>query len=411
MLEKQTYSLFELNERIKQSIKISFAEGVWVSAEINELRENTNGICYLELIEKGESDYIIAKQSAIIWASTYRMLKPYFESIAGVSLQNGIKVLVKCNVVFHEVYGMSLYISDIEPSFTVGDLALRRAKIIEQLRVEGILDMNKEQPLCENPQRVAIISSPTAAGYGDFMSQIEKNVFGFRFYTKLFPAVMQGQQVEGSIIEALDKINEHIEKFDVVVIIRGGGATSDLSAFDNYNLAAHIAQFPLPIISGIGHQRDSSIVDLVAFSQENTPTAVAEFLVKTLSNSLSEAEDSFSEIVDESEQLFRQEKLEMDMLSQKLFFNAKNNIALANDFLLVQQLKLKNSAENCLKNATYWLQQKEDFIKWNNPQTIINKGFSLTLKDGKIVRSINQLQKGDLLKTLLSDGEKESIVK
>lgn len=411
MFEKQTYSLLELNEQIKRSIKNAFSGGVWVQAEINELRENANGICYLELTEKGESDYIVAKQSAIIWASTYRKLKPYFESTTGIALQNGIKILVRCSIEFHEVYGMSLYINDIEPSYTVGDLALRRAKIIEQLRSEGILEMNKELILSDVPQRIAIISSPTAAGYGDFRSQIEKNVFGFKFYTKLFPATMQGQQVENSIIGALDKIYEQIDFFDVVVIIRGGGATSDLSAFDNYNLAAHVAQFPLPIISGIGHQRDSSIVDLVAFRQENTPTAVAEFLIKTINESFSEAEFFFNRIVDTIKQRFQNEKINVEMLSQKMFFNAKNGISLANDFLNILQIKIKNSAENNLNNEKHQLKQTEEFIKWNNPQTIINKGFSLTLKDGKIVKSAKQLQKGDLITTLLSDGKKESIVK
>lgn len=411
MFEKQTYSLLELNEKIKQSIKSALTECVWVRAEINELRENANGICYLELIEKGESDYLVAKQSAIIWASTYRMLKPYFESTTGIALQNGIKILVSCKVEFHEVYGMSLYINDIEPSFTVGDLALRRTKIIEQLRSEGILNMNKEQPMSETPQRIAIVSSPTAAGFGDFMAQIENNALGLKFYTKLFPAVMQGQQVEVSIIEALDKIYEHIDFFDVVVIIRGGGATSDLSAFDNYNLAAHIAQFPLPIISGIGHQRDSSIVDLVAFSQENTPTAVAEFLIKKLSESLSEVENSFGKIIDIGKLTLQQEKMSIEMFSQKLFFNAKNILSLENDFLKILQIKIKTSAEKKMDNENHSLKQAEDFIKWNNPENIINKGFSLTLKNGKIVKSATQLKKGDLLTTLLNDGECKSIVK
>ena len=281
----ESYSLSELGKCIKMTLKTAFAEPVWVRAEISEMHENVSGHCYLDLIEKADdTDVLVAKQKATIWAFTYRMLKPYFESETGATLRAGMKVLLLCEVEFHEVYGVSLNVRDIDPAFTVGEMAVRRAEIIRRLTDDGIVDMNKQQPLAPVPQRVAVISSATAAGYGDFCDQLRNNVFGYTFYTKLFPATMQGAQTEQSVVAALDKICDFIDNFDVVVIIRGGGATSDLVAFDNYNLALHCAQFPLPIISGIGHQRDESVVDLVAHTRVKTPTAAAEFLVARIND-------------------------------------------------------------------------------------------------------------------------------
>ena len=258
----------------------NFTAPVWVIGEISEINIHSNGHCYLTLIEKGESeDRIVAQARATIWSYTFRMLRPFFETTTGQQLTDGIKVLLQVSVEFHEMYGFSLNVRNIDPAYTLGDQALKRREIIRRLTDEGVLTMNKELELPLVPQKIAIISSPSAAGYEDFMEQLANNGNGYKFYTKLFPAVMQGNQAEQSIVEALDRIYPYEDFFDVVVIIRGGGSQVDLSCFDNYNIAYHITQFPLPVLTGIGHEKDDSIADLVAHTRLKTPTAVAEFIL------------------------------------------------------------------------------------------------------------------------------------
>lgn len=255
----QDISLHELNSMIRETLNDGFPERYWVSAEISEARENYSGHCYLEFAEKdSRSGQIIAKAKGIIWASTFLMLKPYFEEQTGEMFRAGIKVLVQVSIDFHELYGLTLTVHDIDPSYTLGDIARHRAEILRQLSDEGVIDINKELTWAFPPQRIAVISSRTAAGYGDFTNQLKNNTEGYVFYTVLFQAVMQGNQAESSIIAALEKIYEQADNFDGVVIIRGGGATSELSCFDSYLLALHIAQFPLPILTGIGHDRDET---------------------------------------------------------------------------------------------------------------------------------------------------------
>jgi len=290
-------TLSELSERIQETIKLNFDTPVWIRAEISELRENPNGHCYLEFVEKDtNTDFLLAKSKATIWSSTYRMLKPYFENSTGQMLRAGLNVLVAVTVEFHGVYGFSLNVRDIDPTFTIGEMAARRLKIIRQLEEDGIADMNKQLDFPRRPQRIAIISSPTAAGYGDFIDQLRNEVSNFAFYTRLFPAVMQGEQAENSIISALEKIFNHSELFDVVVIIRGGGATTDLACFDSYELALNCAQFPLPIIAGIGHQRDVSILDMVAHTSVKTPTAAAELLIEYMQQTENEVLNLIADI-------------------------------------------------------------------------------------------------------------------
>ncbi|MFC2086531.1 exodeoxyribonuclease VII large subunit, partial [Bacteroidota bacterium] len=290
-------TLYELNEQIKDVINNSFQETYWIVAEISELRENAySGHCYLELVEKNEkNEKLKAKAKATIWSYTYRMLKPYFETTTGRALSDGLKVMVKVIVDFHEIYSLNLSILDIDPSYTVGDLALKKQEIIKRLEEEGIIDMNKELEISEVPQKIAIISSKTAAGYDDFQNQLSNNEFKYAFYTKLFPAFMQGDKAEESIIQALDKIYNYEDFFDVVIIIRGGGSKLDLSCFDSYWLSYHITQFPIPVITGIGHERDDTIVDTVANTRLKTPTAVAEFLI----NKLYQFEASLMELKDD----------------------------------------------------------------------------------------------------------------
>jgi exodeoxyribonuclease VII large subunit len=271
-------TLFELNQWIKNILCESIPGTVWVVAEISELKENRNGHCYIELVEK-QGNEIVARARATIWSYTYRMLKPYFESITGQSFTCGIKILVNVVVEFHPSYGLSLNIKDIDPAYTMGDMMLQRKEIIERLQSEGIFDMNRELALPTVPQRIAVISSKTAAGYQDFINQLEHNAYGIKFYTKLFEAYMQGAATVPSIIKALERIFRYEDFFDAVAIIRGGGATADLSSFDNYDLAFHVTQFPLPVITGIGHEKDDTIIDLVSHTRLKTPTAVAEFFI------------------------------------------------------------------------------------------------------------------------------------
>ena len=273
-------SLYELNNLVRSRLEHAFPEEYWVQAELSDVRSNATGHCYLELIEKdARGNNLIARARAMIWNQVYRLLKPYFEQETGQAFVSGLKVLVKVTVGFHELYGYSLTILDIDPSYTLGDMARRRREILAKLEEEGVLTLNKELEMPLLPQRIAVISSATAAGYGDFCNQLAGNPYGYVFYPRLFPAMMQGERVEESIIGALNRIYSHAEAWDVVVIIRGGGATSDLSNFDSYLLAANCAQFPLPIITGIGHERDDTVIDAVAHTRVKTPTAAAEYLI------------------------------------------------------------------------------------------------------------------------------------
>ena len=276
----ETLSLYELNALVRQALERQVSATYWVQAELSDVRVNASGHCYVEFVQKSpRGNALVAKARGNIWANVFQMLKPYFEEATGQAFAPGIKVLVCVSVSFHELYGYSLTVHDIDPAYTLGDLAQRRREILRQLEEEGVLTLNKELPMPPLPQRVAVISSPTAAGYGDFRHQLEHNPRGYYFQVELFPAVMQGDAVEETVLDALDRINARLAEFDVVVIIRGGGATSDLSGFDTYMLAAACAQFPLPIITGIGHERDDTVLDSVAHTRVKTPTAAAEHLI------------------------------------------------------------------------------------------------------------------------------------
>lgn len=400
----ESYSLSELGKCIKMTLKTAFSEPVWVRAEISEMHENVSGHCYLDLIEKADdTDVLVAKQKATIWAFTYRMLKPYFESETGATLRAGMKVLLLCEVEFHEVYGVSLNVRDIDPAFTVGEMAVRRAEIIRRLTDDGIVDMNKQQPLAPVPQRVAVISSATAAGYGDFCDQLRNNVFGYTFYTKLFPATMQGAQTEQSVVAALDKICDFIDNFDVVVIIRGGGATSDLVAFDNYNLALHCAQFPLPIISGIGHQRDESVVDLVAHTRVKTPTAAAEFLVARINDFEKNIDEMAQNVAFSAREVVHDELLRLQQRIARL--GVVQRVCVHHDAALQHlTMRLRNAAKMAISSEEKRMALVEKSIEYADPATLLQRGFTLTTKHGKIVKSVCDVAPGDIVTTHLADG-------
>ncbi len=344
MSENQNISLSELNKLVANVLKKQFAQTFRVVAEISQIQENHTGHAYLELIEKETfGDNLTAKARATIWASVNRMLKPYFRSVTGTYLEAGMKVLLVVSIEFHEVYGYSLNIKDIDPTYTLGDMERRRLEIIRRLEEEGVMDMNKTLELTEIPQRIAIISSQTAAGYEDFMRQISDNPAGYIFYTKLFTAVMQGRETSESVVAALDKIAGMEEQFDAVVILRGGGSKTDLQAFDDYWIALNISQFPLPVLTGIGHERDESVADLVAHTSLKTPTAVAEFLIERLS-------DFDSLLSDISEQISRTTK--------DLLFKAKSDLAkLAYQFVPIVKNKI-HTEHRILDNTTHRLETK-----------------------------------------------------
>jgi Exonuclease VII, large subunit len=425
-------SLYELNERIKDTIAVSFSQPLWVKAEISEIRENANGHCYLELIEKDtKSDRITVRNKATIWSFTYRMLKPYFEAATGEQLHAGVKILIACTVEYHELYGLSLNISDIDPTYTLGEVALRRQQIINQLQEEGIADMNKELELTVAPQRIAIISSATAAGYGDFLDQLQGNSFGFQFYPHLFPAIMQGDRSEQSLIEALDSVYQHLDKFDAVVIIRGGGATADLSCFDRYSLAAHTAQFPLPVLTGIGHQRDNTILDMVAYACLKTPTAVAEFLINRMQEAfglLEEQKENLVQFIDEIsekhsnrlKELTRklpqlllgrtiEHKMQLERYKLQLKQASKAIIITQNQKLSGYSRPLSGLANRIIKEQQHQLEQKELQLKYINPLTILEKGYTLTYANGKRVTSSSEVRSGDRITTAFKDGNIESV--
>ena len=306
----ESLSLYELNALVRRSLEQCLPDECWVQAELSDVRTNSTGHCYLEFVQKDpRSNSLIAKARGTIWANVFRLLKPYFEEATGQAFVSGIKVLVQVTVNFHELYGYSLTVQDIDPTYTLGDMARRRREILKQLEEEGVLTLNKELDMPCLPQRVAVISSPTAAGYGDFCHQLKNNSRGFFFYTELFPALMQGDRVEESVLSALDRVNARLSEFDVVVIIRGGGATSDLSGFDTYLLAAACAQFPLPILTGIGHERDDTVLDSVAHTRVKTPTAAAEFLIDLMNDAADELEMLASRLRESVRNLLQQESV------------------------------------------------------------------------------------------------------
>ncbi len=315
-------TLLELNTKIRNALQDAFQATVWVVAEISEMKENRTGHCYLELIEKDElTDEIKARAKANIWSYSWRMIKPYFETTTGQAFTQGIKILAQVAVEFHPSFGLSLNIKDIDPTFTIGDLVRRRREIVRQLVEAGVMQMNKELELPFVPQRIAVISSATAAGYQDFVNQLETNHHGFYFSHRLFEAFMQGIEAVPSILRALNQIFEAEGSFDAVVIIRGGGAAADLSCFDNFDLAYAVAQFPLPVITGIGHEKDDTIVDLVAHTRLKTPTAVAEFFISGAARFyelILEKENAVAQIVT---QLLHEEQEKIDEMAAK-FTNA-----------------------------------------------------------------------------------------
>lgn len=383
----KTYSLKELCDWIEEVVENDLPERYWVRAEIASM--SVRGHCYMELVEKGENGILSAKVRATCWNNVYALLSAYFAQEAGESLHVGLQVLLEVSVEFHAVYGLSLNIWNIDPTYTLGDLAKQRQATLQQLTEDGVMELQKELKLPSLVRRIAVISSADAAGYGDFCDQLKNNRFGFSFQTQLYPAVMQGDNSAHSIIEALHSIAEQEEEWDVVVIIRGGGANTDLRCFDDYNLASHCAQFPLPIIAGIGHTRDVSIIDMVVKISVKTPTAAAEWLIERVAEQVAKVGELVLRLQRAAIGAVNKEKNRLSLYQQRLIGAIRGTV-------LREQGKLG-------------LWQKT--IELHSPERIFKMGYSLTTANGKVINNQEDVKAGDLLETHLQTGVIQSIVK
>ena len=380
------YSLSELCQNIEEVLAEEFASTYWVCAEVASL--SVRGHCYMELVEKASTKNIAAKVRATCWQQIYGILSPYFEAETGQKLSVGMQVLLEVEVSFHAVYGLSLNIVGIDPTFTLGDMARQRQETIQRLKDDGVMDMQSSLEIPSLPRRIAVISSADAAGYGDFCHQLENNSGGFQFRTQLFTAIMQGEQSAKSIIQSLQQIADEIDKWDIVVIVRGGGASTDLRNFDDYELASHCAQFPLPIIAGIGHTRDISIVDMVVHSSVKTPTAAAEWLINAMQQQADRIAELYTRLQRAIQHTINQQHIRIEQLQQALQFTSKKHL-----YQLRSQLEM-------------W----QKTIELHSPERIYRMGYSLTTVDGKVVKSIHDVKAGQQLQTHTADGTITSVV-
>lgn len=447
--------LYDLNVRVKSILSSNFSVPTWITCEICELNVNrASGHCYLELIEKsGLSDTIVAKARATIWRNSFEIIAFKFKEATSETLRAGLKVMVAVSVDYQEVYGLSLNIKDINPIFTLGDLAQQRLKIIERLKKEGIMEMNKELDFPTVPQRIAIVSSNQAAGYEDFINQLHNNSFGINFYTKLFHASMQGAETENSIVLALQKIFDYEELFDVVVIIRGGGSKSDLSWFDSYQIAANVAQFPLPVLSGIGHDRDQSVLDLVSYEALKTPTAVAEYLIECAGEFYNQVIENQERLLEMSREILRDKNqklissaqrfqpLVLNAISRERSLNAlyqERLVNRANNLIVKQRTKLgvvsqqfrqtvsqeimqkqrenilissrlKGAVNQLINNKNNKLLLLEKTNQLLDPANLLKKGYSITYFNGKAVKDPSEVPVNSVIETRVEGGIIESL--
>ena len=430
MSSKERVTLLELNLLVREVIECEMPNEYWVEAELSECRES-HGHCFLELIQKDErSATPVAKASARCWASKWMIIRPYFERTTGQQLHAGMKVLLKVKAQFHEAYGFSWMVTDIDPTYTLGDMARKRQEIISQLKTEGVFDLQKELRLPLFCQHIAVISSETAAGYGDFCNQLADNPYGFQFQTQLFPAIMQGEEIEQSIINALNRIYNC--QFDCVVIIRGGGATSDMSGFDTLALAENVANFPLPIITGIGHDRDECILDMVSHTRVKTPTAAAAFLIdhlKQVTDAINDAQDrlthyaqqkistlntQLSMIAETLPRIFSTVKTRhearLDTIATSLANLAQQRILHSQFSILDLEKSLPILLDRRLMAEKHRLQLFEEKARSLDPTLLLKRGYSITMHNGKAVRHVKELQDGDTIETHLADGSIHSVV-
>lgn len=383
----EKYSLKELCDWIQEIVENDLPNRYWVCAEIASM--SVRGHCYMELVEKAENGILAAKVRATCWSNVYHLLSAYFQQETGQSLHTGLQVMLEVSVEFHAVYGLSLNVWNIDPTYTLGDLAKQRQATIQQLTEDGVMDLQKALQIPSLPRRVAVISSADAAGYGDFSDQLKHNRFGFKFHVQLYPAVVQGDTAARSVVQALNSIVALEEEWDVVVIIRGGGASTDMSCFDDYNLASHCAQFPLPIIAGIGHTRDVSVVDMVVHTSVKTPTAAAEWLIERVAEQVDRVGGLMLRLQRATQNAVSREKNRLLLYEQQIF-NA-----------------VRGKAVRERGKLDLWMKT----IELHSPERIFQMGYSLTMANGKLVRSQDDVNEGDLLETHLHDGVIQSVVK
>ena len=426
-------SLLEANNLVRQSIELTLQEPLWVLAELASVNDR-RGHCYMELTEKGPTGNTpVAQARACCWASVWFSLGPRFMRATGQPLHAGMKVLLQVKANFHEAYGFSWIVQDIDPTFTLGDMARRRKEILEQLRQMGVIDNNRSLSLSPFATRIAVISSSTAAGYGDFASQLANNDYGFAFSTRLFPAVMQGEQVEQSIIAALDNVFESIDDFDAVVIIRGGGSNADLSGFDTLELAENVANFPIPVITGIGHERDKTVLDEVACISVKTPTAVAAYLIDNLSRTLARIDGAAEAISVATRRTLERERLRLARLEhyflsafsvkkahllsrlqsyeQRIHSAARHQLLVQRNMLDAHQRTISHRAATHIARERSRLDLLEQRINSANPMNILKRGYSLVMHNGTIVTDPKQVKSHDDLTIMLHKGVVEATVK
>lgn len=453
--EIKTYTLSELQHEIKESISEQFPFAVWIVAEINTLTRHKSGHCYMELVQKSKtSNSIIAQARATVWANKFSFISAYFESETDSELAAGMNVMLQVTITYHEVYGLSLNVIGINPTYTIGDVERAKKEIIDRLINEGVFDMNKTQTLPAVIQNIAVISSSTAAGYGDFVNHLETNTYGYHINITLFEAAMQGEQTETSILDALNRIGEEYENYDAVAIIRGGGSKNDLSWFDNYNIAYMVTQFPLPVISGIGHERDESIVDMVAHTRMKTPTAVANFIIDYNAQFEEQVDSTSSEIFGIAKEFLmssemylnnmtmsimkvrtrlskdtercdkimseirtglnvrmKEEEMKLNMIGNKLETSPKRLISEQESHLNGIKELISRTTKHRIEKANEKLSFLEHRLTLNDPRTILKRGYSITRINGKVVTNDLETNEGDIMETLLYDGKVTSVVK
>ena len=410
MASERTFTLLELNRMVREIIERQMDGKYWVEAELSDLHDRNH--CYMELVENDPfGPTPLAKARAVCWANRWTALRSKFERQTQQQLRPGIKVRMMVTPTFHEAYGFAYQVSDIDPDYTLGDIVRKRMEIIRQLKEAGIFDLQRELVLPRFAQRIAVISSAQAAGYGDFCHQIDDNSYGLSFSHELFAAIMQGEQVEQSVIAALDRINARIDEFDVVVIIRGGGATTDMSGFDTLALAENVANFPLPIITGIGHDRDECILDMVSYMRVKTPTAAAAFLIDHLSEvytALVSARERISRI---AERHLAYEKMRLKQLADRiptLFALTRERQTKRIDALAH---RLDSAATQRLERERHRLQLVAQRAQAQDPIHILRRGYSITLHNGHALRSGDELANGDIIETRLEQGTLKSEIR
>ena len=386
----ESIGLVALQERVKGALEDAFTETVWLRAEISELKQNPTGHCYLTLVEKDpRSNALLARASAVAWASSWRLLKPYFQAQTGRDLEPGMAVLVRVQVSYSALYGLSLVIYDIDPSFTVGELELQRQRTIARLQEEGMFEMNAQLPLATLPRRLAVVSSATAAGYRDFCRHLAENEYGFRFSVRLFQAVMQGAEAPASIIAALDEVAAEAGAFDAVLLLRGGGGAMDLVCFDDYDLAVNVAQFPLPVLTAIGHDHDFHVADMVAHTHVKTPTALADWLIER----------------------FAAELWQVDLLQQRLHLAVRAKAEAERGVLDSLRLRVAHAVARRHADALHALDVLERRLDAVNPRSALDRGFLIALKDGRRATSASRFAPGDRLTLMFRDGTLDAEVK